>query len=174
MYICEIPHFKISIHLRSFHIYRFARWRYVYIYIYICEMGKRKDHLLKPFKNLVKPILFQHFRFNRWMEGRGGWQKLNSIGVYVYIWASVYIGLCLCVHICILIAGFFIICICEIGLFLFSKAITNTKYCLHTVHKNTVQTNLGPITVHKNTVQTNLGPMQLQLPGPVYPPLGYL
>ena len=40
---------------------------------------------------LVKPIIFQHFRFNRWMEGRGGWQKLNSIGVYVYIWASVYI-----------------------------------------------------------------------------------
>ena len=30
---------------------------------------------------LVKPIIFQHFRFNRWMEGRGGWQKLNSIGV---------------------------------------------------------------------------------------------
>ena len=36
------------------------------------------------------------------------------------ICVSVYIGLCLCVHICILIAGFFfIICICEIGLFFF-------------------------------------------------------
>ena len=32
------------------------------------------------------------------------------------IWASVYIGLCLCVHICILIAGSFTICTCEIGL----------------------------------------------------------
>ena len=67
-------------------------------------------------KQLVKPILFQHFRFNMWMEGRGGWQKLNSIGVYVYIWAYVYLGLCLWMHICILIAGSFTICTCEIGL----------------------------------------------------------
>ena len=51
--------------------------------------------------------------------------------VYVYLWASVYIGLCLCVHICILIAGCFTICICEIGLSFFSKAVTNTKYCNH-------------------------------------------
>ena len=80
--------------------------------------------------------------------------------VYVYLCTSVYIGLCLCVHICILIAGCFTICICEIGLFLFSKAITNTKYCLHTVHKN--------------TVQNNRGPMQLQLPGPSYTTLADL
>ncbi len=85
--------------------------------IYMLDRVSSSPEYTQP--KLVKPIIFQHFRFNRWMEGRGGWQKLNSIGVYVYIWASVYIGLCLCVHICILIAGFFMICICEIGLSFF-------------------------------------------------------
>ena len=83
---------------------------YICEIIYICEMGKRDDNIhMKRYCN-----------------------------VYVYIWASVYIGLCLCVHICILIAGCFTICICEIGLSLFSKAVTNTKYC-HNCAKNTIQ-----------------------------------
>ena len=58
---------------------------YICEIIYICEMGKRDDNIhMKRYCN-----------------------------VYVYIWASVYIGLCLCVHICILIAGFFIISYCQ-------------------------------------------------------------
>ena len=66
---------------------------YICEIMYICEMGKRDDNIhMKRYCN-----------------------------VYVYIWASVYIGLCLCVHICILIATFFIICICEIGLSFFPR-----------------------------------------------------
>ena len=48
---------------------------------------------------------------------------------------SVYVGLCLCVHICILIARSFTICTCEIGLSFFSRAVSNTKYCHHCAKK---------------------------------------
>ena len=79
---------------------------YICEIIYICEMGKRDDNIhMKRYCNVY-------------------------VYVYVYLCTSVYIGLCLCVHICILIAGCFTICICEIGLFLFSKAVTNIGICL--------------------------------------------
>ena len=47
--------------------------------IYMLDRVSSSPEYTEP--KLVTPIIFQHFRFNRWMEGRGGWQKLNSIGV---------------------------------------------------------------------------------------------
>ena len=83
---------------------------YICEIIYICEMGKRDDNIhMKRYCN-----------------------------VYVYIWASVYIGLCLCVHICILIAGSFTICTCEVGLSFLPKVLP-----LHCTQKHNTKTSFN-------------------------------
>ena len=45
---------------------------------------------LTPSKKLVKPILFQHFRFNRWMEGSRGMAGTQSHCITIHIIARYF------------------------------------------------------------------------------------